>query len=400
MFGNLTDGSLYPLSALGLRLDYDPSNSWQRSDGSYEFKKQKKFAWSQFSSAKTFASVRCSIPECPPTLFPVEYCRSWKLAVLAFPHNALRAELVDMFDILENIANLGLSLQWLNIHHLSMWWQVSVAFLNNYFHLEDKVHAEAERELAVLSFRDATALRRLCVNERSLEVSNFLSLLNCWQVCEIIPKVSHSIREFLPRLPKYMAKEDKYHPAVLAGQPYHDETNKLLRLALCGAVPGFFNPRASGTIADVNLRAMSALRVSLSYEPSNSWQRRSGSSEYKKQKKSAWSQFRSVEALASLRCSLPECPPTLFLVEYCRFWKPGVFVFPHNALCAELLHMCDILEDIAHHGLSLQSLYIHRMSMWWQTIVAFLNNYFQFEDKVERARGFPFNVSSARTYLS
>ena len=52
-----------------------------------------------------------------------------------------------------------------------------------------------------------------------------------------------------------------------------------------------------------------------------------------------------------------------------------MFVFPHNALRAELL-------DMAYLGLTLQSLDIHCMSMWWRISVTFLNKNFQFEDKV------------------
>ena len=163
----------------------------------------------------------------------------WKLDEFVFPHNALRAELLGMCDILQDMTHLGLSLQWLDIHRLLMWLQVFVAFLNNYLQFEDYVHAEAEREPAVLRFGIVTAVRRFCVNELTLEVSKFLSLLNCWSAGEILLMVSRYIREFLTRLLKYMAKEVKYHPSVLAGLPFKDETNQHPWIALCGASTDF-----------------------------------------------------------------------------------------------------------------------------------------------------------------
>lgn len=227
--GTLANDNLRALSALRLSLNYDPTNSWQRNSSTNEFKKQKKFAWCQFSSVETFASVRCSLPERPPTLFLVEYGRSWELDVFVFPHNALRAELIDLYDILEGIAHLGLNLQLLHIHRLSMWWQIFERFLGDYFLYEDKVllpwvYAEGERVPAVHNFRVAMAGRRNRVNELALEVSNVFSLFNCRPGGEILPMLFRSIREFLPRLLNYLSKEEKYLPRVLAG--LHDQDEK------------------------------------------------------------------------------------------------------------------------------------------------------------------------------
>ncbi len=226
---DLTDDNLRALSALRVSLNYDPGTA-ASSRGTYtsEFKKQKKFAWCQFSSVETFASVRCALPERPPTLFLVEYGRSWELDVFVFPHNAIRAELIDLYDILEGIAHLGLNLQLLHIHRLSMWWQTFERFLNHYFLFEDKVllpwvYVDGDRVPAVHNFRIAMAGRRNRVNELALEVSNVFSLFNCRPGGEILPMLFRSIREFLPRLLNYLSKEEKYLPRVLAGLHEEDE---------------------------------------------------------------------------------------------------------------------------------------------------------------------------------
>lgn len=224
----LADDNLLALSALRLSLNQDPANAWSRGSHSSEFRKQKKFAWCQFSSVETFASVRCSIPERPPTLFLVDYGRSWELDVFVFPHNALRAELIDLYDILEGIAHLGLNLQLLHIHRLSMWWQTFERFLNDYITYEDKVllpwvYAEGDRVPAVHNFRIAMAGRRNRVNELALEVSNVFALFNCRPGGEILPLLFRTIREFLPRLLNYLSKEEKYLPRVLAGLHEKDE---------------------------------------------------------------------------------------------------------------------------------------------------------------------------------
>jgi len=226
---SLADENLRALSALRRSLNYDPSNSMKRSSRSTELVKQKKFAWCQFSSVETFASVRCVLPERPPTLFLVEYGRSWELDVFVFPHNALRSELIDLYDILEGIAHLGLNLQLLHIHRLSMWWQIFARFLSDYFLFEDKVllpwvYAEGDRVPAVHNFRVAMSSRRNRVNELASEVSNVFSLFNCRPGGEILPMLFRSIREFLPRILNYLAKEEKYLPRVLAG--LHDQDEK------------------------------------------------------------------------------------------------------------------------------------------------------------------------------
>lgn len=218
----LADDNLLALQALRLSLNYDTA-AWGT-----EFRKQKKFAWCQFSSVETFASVRCSLPERPPTLFLVEYGRSWELDVFVFPHNAIRAELIDLYDILEGIALLGLNLQLLHIHRLATWWATFERFLNDYFTFEDKVllpwvYAEGDRVPAVHNFRVAMASRRERVNELALEVSNVFSLFNCRPGGEILPLLFRSIREFLPRLLNYLSKEEKYLPRVLAGLHEADE---------------------------------------------------------------------------------------------------------------------------------------------------------------------------------
>lgn len=220
--------NLRVLSALRVSLNYDPRYSAPRHTLSADYKKQKKFAWCQFSSVETFASVRCALPERPPTLFLVEYGRSWELDVFVFPHNAIRAELIDLYDILEGIARLGLNLQLIHIHRLAMWWQVFERFLSDYFRFEDKVllpwvYGEGDRVAAVHNFRLAMARRRNRVNELALEVTNVFSLFNCRPGGEILPLLFRSIRELLPRLLSYLCKEERYLPRVLASHHERDE---------------------------------------------------------------------------------------------------------------------------------------------------------------------------------
>lgn len=225
---DLADDNLRALSALRVSLNYDPGTASASAASASDFKRQKKFAWCQFSSVETFASVRCALPERPPTLFLVEYGRSWELDVFVFPHNALRAELIDLYDILEGIAHLGLNLQLLHIHRLAVWWATFERFLNHYFLFEDKVllpwvYADGDRVPAVHNFRVAMASRRNRVNELALEVSNVFSLFNCRPGGEILPMLFRSLREFLPRLLNYLSKEEKYLPRVLAGLHEEDE---------------------------------------------------------------------------------------------------------------------------------------------------------------------------------
>lgn len=101
------------------------------------------FVWNSSASVETWAAIRAGVDMSvvAPTALRclAEYGKRWDMDLFILPHNALRAEVVDMISILEGMARAGLNLTLEQIQMFSSWWTVFEAFLAAYFALEDAV---------------------------------------------------------------------------------------------------------------------------------------------------------------------------------------------------------------------------------------------------------------------
>lgn len=175
------------------------------------------FAWNDATSIETWAAIREAHVIQPPLLYMSEYGTRWDIDLFVLPHNAVRAELMDMVDILNAFARSGFNLTLGHIHDFGAWWRVFEDFLLAYFSLDDavllpwtcdsKTSAESAEHSAVQS---ATTARRTRVEHLANEVGNAFTLFRCKPSGEVLPLLYRALHTFLPRLLSYMAKQEQH----------------------------------------------------------------------------------------------------------------------------------------------------------------------------------------------
>lgn len=181
------------------------------------------FVWNEDSSVETWASIRGSVERVVPMLHMSEFGgeQAWAVDMFVLPHNALRAECLDLLDILNSFARARLSLTLGMLHDMAAWWEVFDPFLTAYFALEDAVllpwayHTE-DAASPVAELARAMAARRARVERLKEELSNAFVLFRCKPSGEVLPLVYRTVHALLPRLVSYMAKEEQQVARIVA----------------------------------------------------------------------------------------------------------------------------------------------------------------------------------------
>jgi hypothetical protein len=174
------------------------------------------FAWNDKSSIETWAAVTSSPARKMPLLYLSAYAAGrWDVDIFVLPHNAIRAELMDMVDgILAGFGRAGIHLSLGHIHDFGAWWAVFEAFVLSYFNLEDAIllpwayqTGNPNSQLAELS--RYMAVRRTRVEHLINEVSNAFVLFRCKPSGEVLPLLYRALHALTPRILSYFAKQEQ-----------------------------------------------------------------------------------------------------------------------------------------------------------------------------------------------
>lgn len=187
------------------------------------------FAWNDAASVETWAAICSARIIQPPLLYMSEYGARWDVDLFVLPHNAVRAELMDMVDILNAFARAGHNLTLGHMHDFGAWWAVFEDFLTAYFAIDDAVllpwaydalasmsglgsdmddHGDGQDSREVVEHRIATTARRNRVELLAKEVGNAFTLFRCKPSGEVLPLLYRALQAFLPRLLSYMARQE------------------------------------------------------------------------------------------------------------------------------------------------------------------------------------------------
>lgn len=173
------------------------------------------------------------IPARRPAMFPAEYGRSnsWALDVFTLPHNAIRSECVDLFNILESMHVRSVEVSDKEMDELFSWWSVYESFVIEYFDFEADllfpwvfVDGVANIPLPDWPVDKHGAQRKLqaSLEERKESFLNLLSHINGTfelrlhvDTADIFPTLMNDVNHFVPQLLEYFQVQERYLPALI-----------------------------------------------------------------------------------------------------------------------------------------------------------------------------------------
>lgn len=172
-----------------------------------------------------------------PSLFQAKFGAppNWALDIFTLPHNAIRAECVDLYNILESIQartdNVSLS----ELEEFSVWWKVFDVFLIEYFDFEADVlfswvfpnTKDAPRNGSVsqiLAHKSSGEVfmknSLLTTKERLLEslmgINNTFELRRHVDSQDVFQTVLKDVNQFVPKLIEYFRLQERHLPLMMS----------------------------------------------------------------------------------------------------------------------------------------------------------------------------------------
>lgn len=149
----------------------------------------------------------------------------WYLHVLSLPHNAIRAELIDLCAMLHSLAASPAPA----LHLLRDWFTHFRTFLTSYLDFEDAVLLPwiytGVDDPRLLDFRRSMASDRVAISQLLDELANALSLISSRPIAQVLPLLVRAVRNLVAPILSYLEREQRVLPNLI--QARHSRSDAL-----------------------------------------------------------------------------------------------------------------------------------------------------------------------------
>mmetsp|Transcript_14866 Transcript_14866/g.31889 ORF Transcript_14866/g.31889 Transcript_14866/m.31889 type:complete len:340 (-) Transcript_14866:443-1462(-) len=166
-----------------------------------------------------------------PPLYMTDFGRGdWAMDVLAWPHNALRREMSDMYYLVASMQKRVLDLGHEDIDDFYDWFDIFQMFVQWYFQLEEKLLLPwIEPTTYLAGILDEASRGRL----REQLVSRLKDIEECHErfqhlpAGEVLPALISALDKFSPKLLEYFNEQERALPKAIASVYSEEDKNKL-----------------------------------------------------------------------------------------------------------------------------------------------------------------------------
>lgn len=160
---------------------------------------------------------------------------TWALDVFTLPHNAIRAECVDLYNILESIHARSHLVTVTEIEEFTVWWTAFEIFVIEYFdfeadvlfpwafpsnaneddrnmspeHLARKLHSELFLKNSLLS-------RKESLLDSIRQLNGTFELRRHVDIADVFQTILDEVNQFVPSLLEYFHMQERYLPAIVS----------------------------------------------------------------------------------------------------------------------------------------------------------------------------------------
>ncbi|KAA8499545.1 hypothetical protein FVE85_7130 [Porphyridium purpureum] len=170
-----------------------------------------------------------------PVVIATPYGKLWSMDVLAVYHNAIKKEVMDMYNMVECMLRFQMSLGYDDVTRFFEWWDVFESFLMDYFELEEKVIFPYIAEKFDFADTKLSRQERMLTKAR---ITQFLAQIDDMEDIfinrppgECLPRFVEFLDKFTPRLLGYFNTQETIVPRTL--QKFFQPDDKVIIQQTC-----------------------------------------------------------------------------------------------------------------------------------------------------------------------
>lgn len=160
---------------------------------------------------------------------------NWALDIFTLPHNAVRAECVDLYNILESIQARSNRVEFSELEEFYTWWTAFEIFVIEYFDFEadvlfswifSKLGEESEdiprsgltttKLNSDLLLEGSLLARKEPLLESLRQINGTFELRRHVDACDVFHTILEDVNEFVPKLMEYFHLEERHLPPLVS----------------------------------------------------------------------------------------------------------------------------------------------------------------------------------------
>lgn len=166
------------------------------------------------------------LPPIPPKQTP--YPTTYQSNLLALPHNALRAELADLQQMLHSLPTAHLPLS--HLHLLAEWTPPFLLFLSSYLNFEATVLHPWIFRPSPTPLRPRLSAHAAYLTDLAAELANVLALFRARPSVDVVPLLCRAATDLIASALQYLDAQAKHLPPLIAQGHTRAEAANVTRL--------------------------------------------------------------------------------------------------------------------------------------------------------------------------
>lgn len=194
-------------------------------------------SWADLNTSEVKKAAHLDVAVRAPVLIPAPYSgpaskSNWHVNFLTMPHNALRREMSDLYELLLAMVDFGPGLRKADFRDLRTWWHVFSRFLRDWLDIERRVLFPWVNATGAHDWELQSTLRELRATKEFLdmkleELSIYLDGFESLPPTEMFSLLYKSVDALAPRLMGYFGTQERVFPANIRATYVADDAVRL-----------------------------------------------------------------------------------------------------------------------------------------------------------------------------
>lgn len=194
-------------------------------------------SWAELDTSEVKKAAHLDVAVRAPVLIPAPYSgpaskSNWHVNFLTMPHNALRREISDLYELLLAMVDFGPALRKADFRDLRAWWHVFARFLRDWLDIERRllfpwVHATGAHNWELQStLRELRATKEF-LDVKLEELAIYLDGFESLPPTEMFSLLYRCVDALAPRLMGYFSTQERAFPAGIRATYAADDAVRL-----------------------------------------------------------------------------------------------------------------------------------------------------------------------------
>ncbi|GAB0498005.1 hypothetical protein MMPV_009344 [Pyropia vietnamensis] len=194
-------------------------------------------SWAELNTSEVKKAAHLDVAVRAPVLIPAPYSgpaskSNWHVNFLTMPHNALRREMSDLYELLLAMVDFGAGLRKADFRDLRTWWHVFSRFLHDWLDIERRLLFPWVNATGVHDWELQSTLRELRATKEFLdmkleELAIYLDGFESLPPTEMFSLLYKSVDALAPRLMGYFNTQERVFPAAIRATYVADDAVRL-----------------------------------------------------------------------------------------------------------------------------------------------------------------------------